>query len=135
MDSVETSRQQAARVASATVATSHSLRSPIELPPLPPGPPAWRVFRALVELRRAGPSRTQEKAARLAELCGILCGIHQIDVELRGQLPEAPSIVVANHLGYIDPLVLCSLMPLSRIASRVRFRRCVGAGIFFRPER
>jgi 1-acyl-sn-glycerol-3-phosphate acyltransferase len=86
------------------------------LSPLPPGPPAWRVFRALYELRRAGPSEARARASRLAELCRILCDLHEIDVEVRGELPRSPAILVANHLGYIDPLVLCSLLPLSPIA-------------------
>jgi lyso-ornithine lipid O-acyltransferase len=86
------------------------------LHPLPPGPPAWRVFRALYELRRAGPGEAMARARRLAELCRILCDLHEIDVEVRGELPASPAILVANHLGYIDPLVLCSLLPLSPIA-------------------
>ncbi len=80
------------------------------------GPPAWRVFRALVELRHASPAALHLKARRLGELCAMVCDLHQIQVEVRGALPEAPSIVVANHLGYIDPIVLCSLLPLSPIA-------------------
>ena len=48
----------------------------------------------------------------------MICDLHRVEVELRGGLPEQPSIVVANHLGYIDPMVLCALMPLSPIAKR-----------------
>jgi 1-acyl-sn-glycerol-3-phosphate acyltransferase len=80
------------------------------------GPPAWRVFRTLVELRHGSPSALHLKARRLAELCGMVCDLHQIQVEVHGALPETPSILVANHLGYIDPIVLCSLLPLSPIA-------------------
>jgi len=86
------------------------------------GPPAWRVLRALVQLRhvgelhRAGPDELRHKAERLRELCAMVCDMHRIEVEVRGQLPESPAIVVANHLGYIDPVVLCSLLPLSPIA-------------------
>lgn len=105
-----TERAAAARfVSEAPAATS-------TLPPLPPGPPAWRVFRALVELRHTGPVEAHERATRLSELCRILRDLHQIEVEVCGQLPTSPSILVANHLGYIDPLVLCSLLPLSPIA-------------------
>jgi lyso-ornithine lipid O-acyltransferase len=86
------------------------------------GPPAWRVLRALVELRKvaelrsSSPSELRDKALRLRELCAMVCDMHRIEIELRGALPESPAIVVANHLGYIDPVVLCSLMPLSPIA-------------------
>jgi lyso-ornithine lipid O-acyltransferase len=81
-------------------------------------PPAWQVLRELVELRRAGPALPQQKAARLVELCRMVCELHRIQIEVVGQLPSSPAIVVANHLGYIDPVVLCSLMPLSPIAKR-----------------
>lgn len=84
--------------------------------PLWPRPPAWRVFRELLELRRAGPAAALARATRLAELCRLLCDLHEVDVEVRGGLPTSPAILVANHLGYIDPLVLCSLLPLSPIA-------------------
>jgi 1-acyl-sn-glycerol-3-phosphate acyltransferase len=80
------------------------------------GPSAWRVFRALVELQKSGPTEAVQKAARLSELCRSVCDMHRIEVELRGKLPSTPAIIVANHLGYIDPIVLCSLLPLSPIA-------------------
>lgn len=85
-------------------------------------PQAWRVLRALVELRqsvelrRARPEELRQKAVRLRELCNMVCDMHRIDIEVRGQLPQSPAIVVANHLGYIDPVVLCSLLPLSPVA-------------------
>jgi lyso-ornithine lipid O-acyltransferase len=80
--------------------------------------PAWQVLRTLVELRRAGPALPQEQAARLGELCRMVCDLHRIQIEVLGQLPRSPAIVIANHLGYIDPVVLCALMPLSPIAKR-----------------
>jgi len=80
--------------------------------------PAWRALRSILELRRAGPGEARARAERLAELCRLICQLHQVEVELRGELPQQPSIIVANHLGYIDPMVLCALMPLSPIAKR-----------------
>lgn len=85
-------------------------------------PPAWRVLRELVGLRHgaerrsAGPAELRHKALRLRELCATVCDMHHIEVEVRGRLPDFPAIVVANHLGYIDPVVLCSLLPISPIA-------------------
>src|SRR5688572_18366460 len=64
-------------------------------------PPAWQVLRALVELRRGGPALPQQQAARLGELCRMVCDLHRIRIEVLGQLPRSPAIVVANHLGYI----------------------------------
>jgi 1-acyl-sn-glycerol-3-phosphate acyltransferase len=80
--------------------------------------PAWRVLRSILGLRRGGPVGAAARAERLKELCRLVCDLHEVEVELRGALPEHPSIVVANHLGYIDPMVLCALMPLSPIAKR-----------------
>ena len=80
------------------------------------GPPAWRLFRSLVELHQAGPIEARAQAQHLGELCRLVCEMHRLQIEVHGTLPETPSIVVANHLGYIDPVVLCSLIPLSPIA-------------------
>lgn len=77
---------------------------------------AFQVLRALVELRAATPAELQGKAARLRELCQLVCELHRVDIERVGQLPASPCIIVANHLGYIDPIVLCSLLPASPIA-------------------
>jgi lyso-ornithine lipid O-acyltransferase len=84
----------------------------------PAGSPAWRALRSVMALRRAAPEGTQERAARLKELSGLICELHGIEVDVRGTLPEQPSIIVANHLGYIDPVVLCALLPMSPIAKR-----------------
>lgn len=80
--------------------------------------PAWRALRSIVELRRSAPVGARARAQRLKELCTLICEVHRVEVELRGELPEQPAIIVANHLGYIDPMVLCALMPLSPIAKR-----------------
>jgi 1-acyl-sn-glycerol-3-phosphate acyltransferase len=84
--------------------------------PLQAGPPAWRLFRSILELQQSGPTGARERAARLGELCRLVCEMHRLEVEVRGKLPETPAIVVANHLGYIDPVVLCSLIPLCPVA-------------------
>jgi 1-acyl-sn-glycerol-3-phosphate acyltransferase len=78
----------------------------------------WRVLGMLAGLHWAGPVGAGAQAARLRQLSRWLCQLHGIDVELRGRVPEGPVIVVANHLGYIDPLVLCSLIECSPIAKR-----------------
>jgi 1-acyl-sn-glycerol-3-phosphate acyltransferase len=45
-------------------------------------------------------------------------------------LPRGPVVLVANHLGYIDPLVLCSLVPCSPIAkSELRGWPLLGEGL------
>jgi 1-acyl-sn-glycerol-3-phosphate acyltransferase len=99
-------------------ARATALQRPARAEPLQQstGPSAWRVLRALVELHQSGPVEAEQKAVRLSELCRLVCEMHRIEVELRGKLPNTPAIIVANHLGYIDPIVLCSLLPVSPIA-------------------
>jgi lyso-ornithine lipid O-acyltransferase len=82
----------------------------------PSTPVLWRLLQSLWDLQDMGPDELAVKAARLRELCAWACELHHIAVEIRGALPEGPAIVVSNHLGYIDPVVLCSLMHVSPIA-------------------
>jgi lyso-ornithine lipid O-acyltransferase len=84
---------------------------------LEPTPPLlWRLLGALWQLRAGGPEELSAKAERLRELCEWARQVHQIVVDLRGDVPRGPAIFVSNHLGYIDPVVLCSLLPVSPIA-------------------
>jgi hypothetical protein len=78
------------------------------------GPMLARLWQAFSGLRGGGD--TTEIAEELCQLCRQCCEIHGIDVELVGVLPAGPAVLVANHLGYIDPVVLCSLVPCSPIA-------------------
>jgi lyso-ornithine lipid O-acyltransferase len=94
------------------------LPSAVQAPATPPRTLLWRVLGALMALRRRGPTQLGAQAARLRQLCGWVCQLHGIELTLRGALPKGPVIVVANHLGYIDPLVLCSLFECSPIAKR-----------------
>jgi 1-acyl-sn-glycerol-3-phosphate acyltransferase len=75
-----------------------------------------QLARALWGLRRETASDPLERAHTLRELCRSLSSLHGFDVRRTGELPRGPCVVVCNHLGYIDPLVLCSLLPLSPIA-------------------
>ncbi len=77
---------------------------------------AWRLVDGLASLRREGPAEFRDRANRLKELCGWACSVHDIEVEVSGQLPDGAAIFVSNHLGYVDPVVLCSLVPVSPIA-------------------
>lgn len=37
---------------------------------------------------------------------------------VHGNLPTEPAILVANHLGYIDPIAICSVAPAIPIAKQ-----------------
>jgi 1-acyl-sn-glycerol-3-phosphate acyltransferase len=67
-------------------------------------------------MRQPGVHEPMARAWTLRQLCRGLSELHGIDVRWSGELPERPSVVVCNHLGYLDPLILCSLLPLSPIA-------------------
>src|SRR4051812_3598580 len=76
------------------------------------GPMVARLWQAISRLQSSGGDAT-EIAQELSQICRQACEIHGIEVELVGGLPRGPAVLVANHLGYIDPMVLCSLVPCS----------------------
>lgn len=85
------------------------------------------LWQALQRLHAAGESGPAERAEELRRICQRTCELHGIDVELVGQLPRGPAVFVSNHLGYIDPVVLCSLVACSPIAkSEIRAWPVVG---------
>lgn len=67
---------------------------------------------ALGEARLHPARRAAEQARALSTTLRQLCTIHRIEVEVVGELPDWPCLLVANHVSYLDPLVI-----LSRIAA------------------
>jgi lyso-ornithine lipid O-acyltransferase len=81
------------------------------------------VFTAATMARlRAEPVRSLDEAVQRAGLVSWiaenLCALHGIHVVARGEAPQGPAIVVANHLSYIDPLAVLSHLPAGVIAKR-----------------
>jgi 1-acyl-sn-glycerol-3-phosphate acyltransferase len=84
----------------------------------------WQSLQSLQTASAGGPLA---RAEELRRLCQHTCELHGIHVELAGQLPAGPAVFVSNHLGYIDPVVLCSLITCSPIAkSEIRAWPLVG---------
>ncbi len=54
----------------------------------------------------------------LAFLAKTMCGLHGVEVRVRGNVsvPRGPAILVANHLSYLDPLAIMSVVPTLAIA-------------------
>lgn len=52
----------------------------------------------------------------LAFMAETMCAMHGIEVHLRGDLPRGPAILVANHISYLDPLAIMSVVPSLGIA-------------------
>lgn len=56
------------------------------------------------------------RAECLQALCRRACRLHDVEPDVRGRFPREPVIYVSNHLGYLDPIVICSLVPCAPIA-------------------
>jgi lyso-ornithine lipid O-acyltransferase len=110
-----------AHAAPATVAPPDLAASVGQLPPL------RELWQSLQRLQTISIGGLNERAEELRRICRRTCELHGIGVELLGQLPQGPAVFVSNHLGYIDPVVLCSLVACSPIAkSEIRAWPLVG---------
>jgi 1-acyl-sn-glycerol-3-phosphate acyltransferase len=74
-------------------------------------------------LRKVGGTRTnaaewREVAGRLQAVAAHLCTKNDVRFDLRGPPPPRGCIIVANHVSYVDTLVLPSLLPCTCIAKR-----------------
>ncbi|MBK6683381.1 MAG: 1-acyl-sn-glycerol-3-phosphate acyltransferase [Deltaproteobacteria bacterium] len=45
-----------------------------------------------------------------------LLSLHRVALEVRGPRPSGPAVIVANHLGYLDPMLIRSVLPVVSIA-------------------
>jgi 1-acyl-sn-glycerol-3-phosphate acyltransferase len=66
--------------------------------------------------RSGDASSPSARALGLYNACVALCRSHGFDVRCRGHLPGGPVVIVANHLSWVDPVVLGSLTPCMPIA-------------------
>ena len=64
------------------------------------------------------PRILHERAELLREMCARTVKLHGMEIVTHGSLPEPPYIMVANHLGYMDPIILAALRPCAPIAKR-----------------
>lgn len=64
----------------------------------------------------AGEPGRRECAALLSRHAARACHEHGIRVEARGPKPAAGCVLVANHLSYVDPLMLAGVAPCVAIA-------------------
>ncbi len=83
------------------------------------------LLHTLGDLRRSyprpGPERPSNLATRtrtMQEIARRVCSLHGVKVEVRGPIPSQPCLLVANHLGYLDPIAIGSVTPSVAIAKR-----------------
>lgn len=91
---------------------------------------SWRMLRAQrmaahsdhptaprpLELPASSLITPRARAELLQRLCHGVCRLHDVALDVGGRFPDEPVIYVGNHLGYIDPIAICSLTPCSPIA-------------------
>jgi lyso-ornithine lipid O-acyltransferase len=59
-----------------------------------------------------------QAAKQVQILATQLCASHGLQISVKGTLPSQPVVVVANHVSYVDTLVLPSLFPTTCVAKR-----------------
>lgn len=65
---------------------------------------------------RLGHEGARGRAARLHATCEEIVRIHDLRVQVRGRIPAGPVVLVANHVGYLDPVAIAALTPCAPIA-------------------
>jgi 1-acyl-sn-glycerol-3-phosphate acyltransferase len=51
-------------------------------------------------------------------VCENLCALHGLDVRVDGNAPAQPSLLVANHLSYLDPIAILGEVAAAAVAKR-----------------
>lgn len=77
------------------------------------------LFSALADLgtaRTSPPRDDREAAHRLAGAVGALARSHKLVVETRGEITRGPALIVANHVSYLDPIVILPRSPAIPVA-------------------
>lgn len=58
-------------------------------------------------------------SARLQLEAGrAICAAHEIDVRVHGDRPEGPALLVTNHVGYFDPMIVAGLVGCIGVAKK-----------------
>lgn len=77
------------------------------------------LFHALAELgaaRTSPPGEPRVAAERLSGALAAVARAHDLEVQVRGDIPQRCALIVSNHLSYLDTLALLPLCPAIPIA-------------------
>lgn len=77
---------------------------------------AGAVTRLVVEAEMEAEVTATALARRAMRTARTILHVHGVDVLARGPEPRGACVIVANHLSYIDPLVVASVTPCVAIA-------------------
>jgi 1-acyl-sn-glycerol-3-phosphate acyltransferase len=61
------------------------------------------------------PRSTAERAFAMHQLCAEVCRAHAFEIHNEGRPPEGAAVMVANHLSYLDPIMVAARKPLALI--------------------
>jgi lyso-ornithine lipid O-acyltransferase len=79
------------------------------------GVTVFEVFAAIGSMRQAPrlgePSAVAVRTAAIGSCCRRMCAVHDFRVDVAGAVPAGPAVLVANHVSYIDPLVIAQVAP------------------------
>jgi 1-acyl-sn-glycerol-3-phosphate acyltransferase len=91
---------------------------------------AGEVTRLVVEAEMETSTSQCGLARRAMRTARTLLHVHGVDVRGAGREPRGPCVIVVNHLSYLDPLVVCSLLPCIAIAKgETRAWPLIGRGL------
>lgn len=91
---------------------------------------AGAVTRLVVEDGTESRPTPVDLARRAMRTARTILHVHGVDVTWSGPDPGGPCVVVANHLSYIDPLVVAAVLPCIAIAKgETRSWPLIGRGL------
>jgi len=76
----------------------------------------WNALAELGSARMAPPRDAREAAHRLAGALGAIARAHDLAVTVHGEVPRGTALIVANHVSYLDPLVILPVCPALPVA-------------------
>lgn len=65
-----------------------------------------------------GAATTLRRQGYAAFMAGNVCGLNGFEVRVGGELPREPAILVCNHVGWQDPILIFNVVPGIAVAKR-----------------